>query len=259
LGGKPLGNATDGIFLDGAPGNTVGGSGSGRGNLISANGSAGVQVFGSGASGNVLQGNMIGTDLSGAPRLGNKIGVFLNRASGTVLGGSGSAANLVGANSFGGVFTDSGSEGPTVSSVIETNAGTTITAIVLTFDADMDPSRAGNPANFRLQTLGRRQRFNITVPLQSAIYDPLARTVTLNLVIPVALGTPLRLTVSGSPRGLTDSAGIRLDGNFDGRPGGDFVTILGGQTTARRAALSTASPRTVHMSASHSAVRRHGR
>ncbi len=80
-GSHKLGNARHGVVISsvtdsGSPSgsyNTIGGSVSGAGNLISGNGDYGVVVFGpyGGATGNVLQGNLIGTDASGELNLGN--------------------------------------------------------------------------------------------------------------------------------------------------------------------------------------------
>src|SRR5690606_21920671 len=75
------GNAAAGIRFAGARANTIGGGVPGQGNLISANGLgldmpfAGI-VFASGqggqaTDGNLIQGNFIGTVISGTQRLGN--------------------------------------------------------------------------------------------------------------------------------------------------------------------------------------------
>ena len=45
-------NGADGIFINEAPGNTVGGTTTVAGNLVSGNGQIGIQIFGLGASGN---------------------------------------------------------------------------------------------------------------------------------------------------------------------------------------------------------------
>ena len=50
------------MYLKNAPGNVIGGSSAGMGNVISGNGFDGVQVFGPGSVGNLFQGNKIGTD-----------------------------------------------------------------------------------------------------------------------------------------------------------------------------------------------------
>ena len=77
------GNGTDGIFVAASSNNTIGGTTPGARNVISGNGSVGVQIFGlrgSGpdarpqtgddtlelpATGNLIQGNLIGTDPTG--------------------------------------------------------------------------------------------------------------------------------------------------------------------------------------------------
>lgn len=95
-GQQRLGNAQDGVFVQ-APANTI------AQNLISANGSTGVQLFGSLAAGNMLESNLIGTDVTGSSPLGNRLdGVYANNApsnllSGNVISGNGS----VGAQFFG--------------------------------------------------------------------------------------------------------------------------------------------------------------
>ena len=48
-----------------APGNAIGGTAAGAGNLISANGNAGIYLIGSGTTGNQVQGNKIGSDATG--------------------------------------------------------------------------------------------------------------------------------------------------------------------------------------------------
>ena len=68
-GTAALGNST-GIFMDGAPGNTIGGLGASDGNLISANTGYGLNFFAL-SSGNTVQGNRIGTDVTGTKDLGN--------------------------------------------------------------------------------------------------------------------------------------------------------------------------------------------
>ena len=95
-GTVPLGNGDDGIQILGAPGNTVGGTVLGAGNVISANGSNGIFVLSAGATGNVVRGNSIGTDVSGTSDLGNlSNGVNVQGVSGTTIGGSAPGAGNV--------------------------------------------------------------------------------------------------------------------------------------------------------------------
>jgi hypothetical protein len=78
------------------------------GNIVSANGSDGIDVIGTGGgTGNVIAGNRIGTDLAGHPTLGNGgAGMRMtNDASGDVVGGTvPSAANVIAGNAGPGVL-----------------------------------------------------------------------------------------------------------------------------------------------------------
>ena len=69
-GNLGLGNGTEGVGLQGAVGNFIGGTGA-AGNLISANQGAGVGIFG-GSNNNTVQGNRIGTDVDGQHRPGQR-------------------------------------------------------------------------------------------------------------------------------------------------------------------------------------------
>jgi hypothetical protein len=93
-----LGNATDGIRIFEATNNLIGGTASRTGNVISANGTDGVEVEG-GASGNRVEGNLIGTGQNGETDLGNgEVGVLI-RSPNNVVGGTVSGArNLISGN-----------------------------------------------------------------------------------------------------------------------------------------------------------------
>ena len=107
-GTKPLGDRGFGIEVgDGSV--LIGGTQKGDGNLISSNQDTGVFVDG---GGNVtIQGNRIGTDITGTKPLGNGMGVWARSSSGLTIGGTGAGAgNLISGNLESGlVFTgDSG-------------------------------------------------------------------------------------------------------------------------------------------------------
>ncbi len=75
LAGIP--NGVDGIYINDAPNNTIGGTAAGAGNLISANLSAGIQIYGAGATNNQIFRNRIGLDANGRLTLPNKVtGIF---------------------------------------------------------------------------------------------------------------------------------------------------------------------------------------
>jgi parallel beta-helix repeat protein len=99
LDNQPIGNRQDGVFVnDDALGNTIGGTSATSRNVISGNGSNGIQILGIninagtdaiGLSGNIVAGNFIGTDASGLNADGNAAsGVFLYNARANVVGTS---------------------------------------------------------------------------------------------------------------------------------------------------------------------------
>ncbi len=106
-GNNRLGNNGGGVVLYDAPQNTIGGSASGAGNLISGNGNDGIQVSssdnGPGSLSTVIQGNFIGVDASGIVALGSSNnGVEIDFGSGTLIGGPKAAdANVISGNQAG--------------------------------------------------------------------------------------------------------------------------------------------------------------
>ncbi len=113
IGTDATGNAAvanlNGVELDsGSSGNTIGGTLSGAGNLVSGNSQNGILV--QAASDNLIEGNYIGTDATGTLPLGNGTGVqILNSSIGNTIGGTtDAAANVISANSSSAiVITDS--------------------------------------------------------------------------------------------------------------------------------------------------------
>ena len=120
-GTAALANAYDGVELDtGASGNTIGGTTAAARNIISANPYAGVEI--DDANDNVVEGDFIGTDVTGTAALGNGARtytpvVFLSQdsASANTIGGltaspGTGAGNLISGNIGSGVVF--GSAGP---------------------------------------------------------------------------------------------------------------------------------------------------
>jgi titin len=121
-----LGNSDHGVAVLGSD-NTVGGTVSGARNVISGNGKPldpdnphdgahGVLIYGSGASNNHVQGNYVGTDVTGQEDVGNSgIGVAVLDGSGNTIGGTAAGApNVMAFN---------GRDGAAVVSPGGTNAG----------------------------------------------------------------------------------------------------------------------------------------
>jgi hypothetical protein len=122
-GMNSLGNAQDGILVSGAsPTNTViGGTDPGSRNVISGNGRDGIEVQLDSPGGTTVQGNYVGTDVNGAPTLGNgREGIAAS--SNCLIGGSvAGAGNLVAGNVFG--IACYGSNNQIIGNVICDNGG----------------------------------------------------------------------------------------------------------------------------------------
>jgi len=104
-GTADLGNSRDGVYIESAPTNTIGGTTAGAGNVISGNGWDGVRIYGSTVAGNLVQGNYIGTDVNGTADLGNGGGgVYIEDAPNNTIGGTAaSAGNVISGNNYDGV------------------------------------------------------------------------------------------------------------------------------------------------------------
>lgn len=103
-GSAGLGNGSHGIILESAANrNTIGGSSAGAGNLVSANQGNGIYAIAS--SDNVVEGNIIGTDVTGSLALANALcGVnLLNAATNTIGGTTAAARNLISGNGVHGI------------------------------------------------------------------------------------------------------------------------------------------------------------
>jgi titin len=124
-GAHDLGNHDSGILIDfGAVGDTVGGTASGAGNVISGNGGNGINITHS-ANNNVVQGNLIGTDASGKNALGNLqngVGIFDNATGNTIGGKAAGASNVIAYNGLNGVLVlDAGHQNVIIGDTISDN------------------------------------------------------------------------------------------------------------------------------------------
>ena len=112
--------------------------------------------------------------------------------------------------------------GPLVRDVFRFGTGRNRTALVVTFSEDMNPALASNFANYVVIAEGRGGRREI--PIDSANYDPSSRSVKLFPSRRLELSRRFRLMIrASSPTGVADASGKLLDGDGDGRAGGDFT------------------------------------
>jgi len=95
-GAAAIANAFGGVFIN-APGNTIGGTATGSPNLISGNNGGGISI--AGASGNVVQGNFVGTNISGTAALGNSgNGIGIDSSNNLIGGTTAAARNVISGN-----------------------------------------------------------------------------------------------------------------------------------------------------------------
>ena len=116
-----LGNSGVGVTISEAPNNTIGGETTGARNIISANNSQGVFILGSGATGNLVQGNFIGTDVTGTAALGNTGQAVLIFSSNNTIGGvTAGLRNVISGNNSSAVAI-SGAEGGGTGNLVQGN------------------------------------------------------------------------------------------------------------------------------------------
>ena len=116
-------NGTGVVLTSGVTGNVIGGSSAGAGNLISGN-TDGIQSTGGGTT--VIQGNLIGTSITGSSPIPNGRGIALTGTTDFVIGGpSPGEGNLIAGSTGEGIFVVNGSGCKIQGNRIGTNAAGT--------------------------------------------------------------------------------------------------------------------------------------
>jgi uncharacterized repeat protein (TIGR01451 family) len=146
-GTKPLGNGADGIYVTGPTTVLIGGTSPGAGNVVANNGNIGIDTF-SKAVNYTIQGNLIGTDVTGTVAMGNKrYGIFIWSPSNVTIGGTtASARNIISNNGSDGIGTFASGQSLTIQGNL---IGTDITG-----GTAMGNSGAGINATFPNVTIG---------------------------------------------------------------------------------------------------------
>lgn len=91
---------SQGIAINDAPGNTVGGTTVSARNIISGN-STGISISSANSTGNVVAGNFIGLNPAGTGNVGNSTGVSITAPNNTIGGTTAAARNTISGNSTG--------------------------------------------------------------------------------------------------------------------------------------------------------------
>ena len=113
----------------GSSGNLIGGTTTAARNIISGNNWFGVEMVGTGSSNNIVQGNYIGTDVSGTLALGNSEGgaAFWNGATNNMIGGNVAGARNIISGNLGNGILSGGATTPTDNKVQGNYIGTDVT------------------------------------------------------------------------------------------------------------------------------------
>jgi hypothetical protein len=117
--------------------------------------------------------------------------------------------------------------------------------LVVSFSDALEPGPAANLGDYQLVAPAKAKKSGKPagkpVALISAVYDPALHTVTLTPKGTVPKQT-LQLTITAS--GTLDAEGRSIDGNRDGRPGGDFQATFG-RTGIRLSRAAIPGPRSL--------------
>lgn len=115
-GTAALANADNGVIIFSGSNNVIGGTASADRNLLSGNEDNGVALVFAAANGNIIQGNLLGTDLTGTQDVGNAfMGIYSFQAVNTVIGGTTpGAGNLISGNNIDGIQFQGGSNNATI-------------------------------------------------------------------------------------------------------------------------------------------------
>jgi CSLREA domain-containing protein len=235
----------NGIEIDGASSNTIGGASAAARNIISGNNGQGVRIFG--GNFNELQGNYIGLDVSGSGWLGNtSYGVLLDRgASFNSIGGSApGSGNVISGNVAGGIDIYGGTAPSAQNRIHGNHIGTNATGdgpigngfgIRIGFSAGN--VIGGADADSRNVISGNFGDGVFIVGNTATANSVLGNFIGLDAAGTVALGNRgVGVEIANAPRnvigGMTASSGNVISGNTQNGIGIDFVEATGNTITS---------------------------
>jgi len=235
-GTADLGNTAEGVSILGAPSNTIGGTSAGGRNVISGNDGHGVSIAGS-APGNKIQGNYIGTDLTGTLDLGNTSnGVYIwNDANDNTIGGAlTGSGNTIAFNGGDGVHVESGTGNLIDPNSIHSNAG-------LGIDLGGDGVDTNDPLDADVGANALQNYPELTSVLvhagDTAIKGTLSSTVTTDF----ALEFFSNASCDGSGNGEGEKFELSSVESTDGGGSVSFTVLVGSVLTVGRFITATAT------------------
>ena len=119
------------------------------------------------------------------------------------------------------------------SATLVTNKRHQITTVVVTFTGVVNKQEADSIGTYRLAMAGKHGSFVArnagVIKLKSAVYNANTDAVALSLRKPFVSKKPAQVLIYGSGgNGLKDGLGRLIDGDRNGRPGGDASVIISG-------------------------------
>ena len=115
-----------------------------------------------------------------------------------------------------------GPDGPRIVAVRRYGVHMMPTTVVVSFDGPLATGPARNVDNYRITGPNGAR-----IAVQSAVYDPVAHTVTVHAARRISIHRPYKLVIRGTgPDGISDTAIRMLDGQGTGQPGSDYATTL---------------------------------
>jgi hypothetical protein len=239
-GESALPNADWGVVLgDAGPGNTVGGAGYSEGvNIISGNDQGGVAIYGADAVGDVVEGNRIGTDITGTRALGNaSSGVYVGNwgTAGDTASNTTIAGNLIAANGNSGVWITGGARNTlVVGNIIGTNVTQTAGLGNAYFGVLMDSGASSNTIGGTSGSAGNVIAGNGTASTSQTFYGNVAMVgagTSSNLVEGNEIGTNAGGATALNP---SDSIGLGIAGgaadNTVGGTASGAANVISGNT-----------------------------
>jgi CSLREA domain-containing protein len=226
-GSSAVTNGGNGVWIDNAPNTQVDGTTAAGLNVISGNTGSGVYVSGINSNGSVIQGNHLGTSLSGENIIPNTSnGVRLDgTVNVTVGGGSSAEGNLITGNSGSGVYIVNASDGISVQNNI----------IGLDDDGDTALGNGGNGVGITSSSTNTTVSDN-TISSNTSSGVSITISSTLNTI----QGNRIGLSQTGSiPLGngshgvyINNSADNTIDNNIIANNTNDGVSVVGASSIA---------------------------